>query len=275
MDRAPDSRQSRKLSTVPKQSSPASARSRSPGVASRICATFGPEKYASTGRPVSARIRSSCPAARSASHAGAVIRLCQTIAGATGGSGRAVPDDRRLALVRDPDRRDPRHPAGRGLDRGPRDGDLALPDVLRVVGHVTRGRERLQELLLSARDDRSGAVDDERARRRRALVEREDQVLCRHRAATGSGDGPADAPDLPRASRLADDPGRRSAATPTRGTRRPRHAAGRRPSRAPRRAAPRPAARSRPRGPAAPSQGASDAPGRRRARAPAPRGQPT
>ena len=42
--RPPVRRQTRKLSTVPKQSSPASARARSPGSASRMWAILGPLK---------------------------------------------------------------------------------------------------------------------------------------------------------------------------------------------------------------------------------------
>ena len=51
----PVSRQSRNVSTVPKASSPRSARERAPGTASRMCAIFGPLKYASRGSPVRSR----------------------------------------------------------------------------------------------------------------------------------------------------------------------------------------------------------------------------
>ena len=92
--RPPVSRQMRKVSTVPNRISPASARARSPGVVSSRCSILVPEKYASTTRPVFWRIRGSAPSAFSRSQMGALTRLCQTIAFATG-----LPDRRSQRIV--------------------------------------------------------------------------------------------------------------------------------------------------------------------------------
>ena len=51
----PDSRQMRKLSTVPNAICPASARARSPATLSSIHLIFVAEKYGSSTRPVRAR----------------------------------------------------------------------------------------------------------------------------------------------------------------------------------------------------------------------------
>jgi len=68
------------LSTVPKASSPASARWRAPGTLSSSQATLVPEKYGSVTSPVRSRIVWSKPSARRASHRAAVRRHCHTIA---------------------------------------------------------------------------------------------------------------------------------------------------------------------------------------------------
>ena len=209
-------------------------------------------------------MRSSWPAARSASQARAVMRLCQTMAGATGSAGRAIPDDRRLALVGDADggdaarrrRASPRPPA--------RDRELALPDVLGVVRDVAGGGEALGELLLGGRDGRR--------RSGRTTIARDEVVpwssartrsRAAHRAATGSRRAVATGAARS-AARSAPGRARRTRATPSRGRPRPRPPAAPRPSRARRRGAPRPAARSRRRGRAGPSRGASGARARRR-----------
>jgi hypothetical protein len=71
-------------SIVPKASSPRAARARAPGVLSSSHWSLVPEKYASSTNPVLRVKTASYPAARSASHAGAVRRSCHTIALATG-----------------------------------------------------------------------------------------------------------------------------------------------------------------------------------------------
>ena len=68
------------VSTVPKASSPRSARSRAPGSVSSSQAILVPLKYGSMMRPVLARIVSSAPALASSAHSPAVRRSCHTIA---------------------------------------------------------------------------------------------------------------------------------------------------------------------------------------------------
>ena len=80
----PVSRQIRKLSTVPNRISPRAARARRPANVSSRCLILVPEKYASTTRPVFLRNVGSWPSALSRSQIGAVTRLCQTMALATG-----------------------------------------------------------------------------------------------------------------------------------------------------------------------------------------------
>ena len=92
---------------------------------------------------------------------------------------RAVPDDRRLALVGDPDRGNPLRAADLANDVA-RHRELARPDRLRVVGHVARRRELLLERLLRAGDRPPVAPERDRARRGGALVEGEDQAVVAH-----------------------------------------------------------------------------------------------
>ena len=61
--RPPVRRQSRKLSTVPKRSSPRAARARAPGTLSRIQRSLVAEKYGSISSPVRAATSASWPAA--------------------------------------------------------------------------------------------------------------------------------------------------------------------------------------------------------------------
>ena len=82
--RPPVSRQIRNESTVPNRTSPRSHRSRSPGIVSRRCTIFVPEKYGSSSSPVRRRTSSSSPAASIRAQIGADTLLCQTTAGATG-----------------------------------------------------------------------------------------------------------------------------------------------------------------------------------------------
>jgi hypothetical protein len=89
-------------------------------------------------------------------------------------AGDAVPDERRFALVRNADRRDVRRPQARARHRFGRDCELRGPDLVRVVLDPSGLREDLLELLLGNRDDAAAAIEDDRARARRSLVERED-----------------------------------------------------------------------------------------------------
>ena len=86
--------------------------------------------------------------------------------------GCAVPEQRRLALVRDRDRVDAVEPR---LRRGSKD---ALPDLLRVVLDPARPREVLRQLGIAAALNVQILVDDETRRARRALVDREDHECC-------------------------------------------------------------------------------------------------
>ncbi len=72
------------VSIVPKQSSPASARSRAPGTSSSSHASFVAEKYGFSGSPVASRNRSTPPSAASRSTIGCERVSCHTIAGCTG-----------------------------------------------------------------------------------------------------------------------------------------------------------------------------------------------
>ena len=86
-------------------------------------------------------------------------------------AGLPVPDDDRLALVGDAERGD-----GRGLDAGladrrAHDADDARPDLLGVMLDPAGSREVLRELLLRHRHDPHRPVEDDRARRGRALVD--------------------------------------------------------------------------------------------------------
>ena len=78
--RPPVSFHTSQLSTVPKASSPRSARRRAHGTWSSSQAILVPEKYASRTSPVRSRTSASAPEAFSASHIAAVRRHCQTIA---------------------------------------------------------------------------------------------------------------------------------------------------------------------------------------------------
>src|SRR6056297_2039330 len=71
-------------STVPNNSSPASARDRTPSTLSRIQASLVPEKYGSSRSPVRAVTVSSNPSALSDLQKSDVRRSCQTIALWTG-----------------------------------------------------------------------------------------------------------------------------------------------------------------------------------------------
>jgi hypothetical protein len=100
-------------------------------------------------------------------------------------AGGLVPDDRGLALVGDADRGDV--VAGQ-VGAGERlADDLAdvVPDLDRVVLDPARAGEDLLVLLLAGGDDRALLVEDDRAGRRRPLVDRDDvvshvQVLLRN-----------------------------------------------------------------------------------------------
>ena len=168
----PVSRQSRKLSTVPKASSPLSAAARAPahvveqpgdlggreiGVEQQAGA-FGDDRVLVAG----------ARAARRRSRA--VRRSCQTMALWIGLPRLAVPDDRGLALIGDADRRDfARHNAG-ACHRGARSCNRRGPDVGGVMLDMAGCGKNLRKLLLREPDRRQAPVKHKRARRRRPLV---------------------------------------------------------------------------------------------------------
>ena len=81
----PVSTQISQVSTVPKSSSPASARSRAPATLSKIQRILLAEKYASGRRPVFARtMAATCASPHSSSTSPAVRRHCHTMAFITG-----------------------------------------------------------------------------------------------------------------------------------------------------------------------------------------------
>ena len=85
-----------------------------------------------------------------------------------------VPDDRRLALVRDPEGRDlpsPNARVGEGLATRRK---LALPNVQGIVLHPSGLSKVLGELLLARTAHFPGAVEHERSRRGRSLIEGHD-----------------------------------------------------------------------------------------------------
>ena len=91
-------------------------------------------------------------------------------------AGRPVPDDRRLALIGDPDRRDVLRAGPRFRHGGAHGRERARPDLLRIVLDQARRRIVLGEFLLGGGDRRQGRVEQDRARRGGALVDGEEVV---------------------------------------------------------------------------------------------------
>ena len=92
-----------------------------------------------------------------------------------GAAGGALPDDGRLALVGDAQRGDAGDPPGHLVDGLAGHGQLALPDVLGVVGHVAGEGVALRVLLLGERHRTAVPVEDDRPGGGRALVEGQDE----------------------------------------------------------------------------------------------------
>jgi hypothetical protein len=87
----------------------------------------------------------------------------------------ALPDDRRLTLVGDPDCGEIRR-----RETGARDGFAAYgngrrEDLVRIVLDVRRRGIRLPDLAICASSDRTGLIENDRARAGRPLIEREDR----------------------------------------------------------------------------------------------------
>jgi hypothetical protein len=148
---------------VPNARSPLSARARAPPTLSSSQAIFVPEKYASMTRPVFARIESERPY-------GLRDRLARL----------AIPEDGRLALIRDADGRDVRAGDVRFRERTSDSGTDARPDLVRVVLDPTRLREVLGELDVLLSERFAFQRDDDRRRAGRPLIDRE-EVFGGHR----------------------------------------------------------------------------------------------
>src|SRR4051812_3598859 len=88
---------------------------------------------------------------------------------------RAVPHHRRLALVRDADRGDVFRREPRASQRLGGDRELGSPYVRRIVLDPSGLRKQLLAFFLCDRHDAAAAIENDRARARRALVERENE----------------------------------------------------------------------------------------------------
>jgi hypothetical protein len=92
----------------------------------------------------------------------------------------AIPQHGRLALIRDPDPRD----VGRGQPGLPERFlcglQLRRPNLGRVVLHPAGVGKDLPKLLLRRRDHVAAVIEHDRARARRALVERQDVLHTGH-----------------------------------------------------------------------------------------------
>ena len=134
-----------------------------------------------SGRPVCSRKRSGSPSA-SASIALLGAGVLPDDRGGDGPSGGALPDDRRLALVGDADRRDlvagGVGPRERLADHEPG----VLPDLGGVVLDPAGAGEQLRVLALAGRGDASLRGDEHGTGARGALVDR--QHVLRHPVAS-------------------------------------------------------------------------------------------
>ena len=129
----------------------------------------------STGRGRGPCARGSAPPAARAQRS-AVRRSCQTIAGWIGVPVRRVPDERRLALVRDPDRGElgGADAARRPAPPRPRRRRSARSPPGRAPPSPGRGKCCCELPVAAADDVRSVVVHDEARRAGRALVDREE-----------------------------------------------------------------------------------------------------
>src|SRR5262249_20716592 len=93
-------------------------------------------------------------------------------------AGRALPHDRRLALVRDADRHQVRDRQLRLVERALHDLLDVAPDLLRVVLDPTRPGKDLLVLLLGDRDEPGRAIEYETTGRGGALVDRGHELLA-------------------------------------------------------------------------------------------------
>jgi len=95
-------------------------------------------------------------------------------------AGGALPDDRRLALIGDAERRDARYAATDAFDDLAHRRERVAPDVLRVVLDPSGGGVVLLELATRAGEGACRRVKYDGARRSGALVDGEDVSRCAH-----------------------------------------------------------------------------------------------
>ena len=93
---------------------------------------------------------------------------------------RAIPDDRRFALVGDADRGNVLRGKPGALQRLASGRDGVAPDVFRVVLHPAVGRVVLRQFVPGKRDAAALLIEDDAARRGRALVDGEDVAGAGH-----------------------------------------------------------------------------------------------
>ena len=106
-------------------------------------------------------------------------------------AGRAIPDERRLALVRDADGRDRGRRHARSFDGRTRGRERRLPEVDGVVLDPAGVGKVLREFLLARASHAELRVEDDGPRARRALVDRQDAAVIAH------DDSPPDWKDAP------------------------------------------------------------------------------
>ena len=95
----------------------------------------------------------------------------------------AIPEHGRLALIRDPDRREIGRVQALARERAADHLLRVAPDLDRVVLDPAGARIDLCVLLLCARDDRAGGVEHDEAAARRALIDRSDEPAHWHSSA--------------------------------------------------------------------------------------------
>jgi hypothetical protein len=173
-------RQARNVSTAPKASSPRSAAARAPATLSRSQAILVAEKLGvdhKAGRRRHLRLRAFRLQASAGLGRAAVLphdRVGDRL------TRRALPDQRGLALVGDPDRRQITRLAGgapEGLARG---RERRSPQRFRIVLDPARPGVELRKLGLGAGDRRGVEAEHDRAGRGRPLIDDQDHagVLC-------------------------------------------------------------------------------------------------
>jgi hypothetical protein len=170
---SPESRQTRKLSMVPKQSSPRSARARAGHVVQEPRELRAAEVRIEheAGRLLDRLLVARGAQLGTARRRPAVLPHDRAVDRA---ARRALPDERRLALVRDADRLDRAAGHARRPERLAHGVLNALPDLLRVVLDEPGFREMLAKLARGAAQRRASRVHEEGCRSGGALIDGEE-----------------------------------------------------------------------------------------------------